>query len=128
MATRPTTTTTMLFMGCRNGSLRSVQLLLADARVRVNQSSHDDATGATGRAFQSVTPLRMAAQKGHLEVVRVLVEENGIDLDKPGNSNPVFGFESPLQIARRSGYDAVVAVLLAAGAKDDERAAAGEEK
>ena len=70
--------------------------------------------------MQSITPLRMAAQVGHLEVVRVLVEQDGIDLDKPGNASIHHGVESPLQVARRKGYDAIVEVLLAAGAKDDE--------
>ena len=32
------------------------------------------------------------------------------------------GFESPLQNARFNGHDAIVEVLLAAGAKDDEAA------
>ena len=53
----------------------------------------------------------------------MLVEQDGIDLNKPGNSNPDVGFESPLQIARRGGFDAIVEVLLAAGAKDDDEAA-----
>ena len=36
-----------------------------------------------------------------------------IDLEKPGKGNMAFGFESPLQIARRFGHDAVAEVLLA---------------
>ena len=63
--------------------------------------------------------------KGRLEVVRVLVEQDGIDLDKAGHTDDDhedYGFQSPLQIARRAGYDAIVEVLLAAGAKDDDAA------
>ena len=37
------------------------------------------------------------------------------------------GFESPLQSARRHGYDAIVKVLLAAGAKDDDDAKKDED-
>ena len=67
----------------------------------------------------------------------MLVEQDGIDLDKPGNtcSDANVGFQSPLQVARMRGYDAIVAVLLAAGAKDDDddtggggAAASAEEK
>ena len=128
---------TPLFQACQDGSLRSVKLLLADERVLINQATRDDATSnsidgqwVAGPAgpFAGVTPLRMAAQKGQLEVVRVLVEQDGIDLDKPGNSSKKRGFESPLQMARRKGYDAIVEVLLAAGAKDDAAAAAVEEQ
>ena len=123
---------TPLFMACQDGSLRSVKLLLADERVRVNQATRDDATSnynvddqwIAAAPFASVTPLRMAAQHGHLEVVRVLVEQDGIDLDKPGKGSEALGFESPLQIARRHGHDAIAEVLLAAGAKDDDAAAA----
>ena len=49
----------------------------------------------------------------------MLVEQDGIDLDKPGNSCAAVGFESPLQIAREFGHDAIVEVLLDAGAEDD---------
>ena len=67
---------------------------------------------------QRVTPLRAAAQNGRLDVVRVLVQHKGIDLEKPGNSQAAFGFESPLQVARRFGHDAIVEALLDAGAED----------
>ena len=76
--------------------------------------------------MQSFTPLRMAAQQGRLDVVRVLVEQDEIDLDKPGKGSKTFGFESPLQVARRYEYEAIVKVLLAAGAKGDAAAAADE--
>ena len=57
------------------------------------------------------------------------MKHKGIDLDKPGKSNEVLGFESPLQLARRAGYDEIVKVLLAAGAKDaDEEASEAERK
>ena len=118
---------TPLFTACENGHIRSVKLLLADERVHVNQATRDDATSNFGdqgqwvggdHPFASVTPLRIAAQGGHLEVVRVLVEQDGIDLDKPGNTGK--GFQTPLQCARYNGHDAIAEVLLAAGAKDDE--------
>ena len=114
---------TALFSACQNGRIRSVRLLLAKEGIRVNQATHTNATNRIGGALQSVTPLRIAAQYGRLDVVRVLVEQDGIDLDKPGNTQKGFGFESPLQIARRNEHDAVVEVLLAAGAKDDAAAA-----
>ena len=120
----PTTLTfAPLLIASSRGCVRSVRLLLAKEGIRVNQATHDDATGACGGPFQSVTPLRIAAQHGRLGVVRVLVEQDGIDLDKPGNTDA--DFESPLQIARRSGYDAVAEVLLAAGAKDDDDTGGG---
>ena len=128
---------TPLFSACQYGRIRSVRLLLAKEGIRVNQATHDDATSrinddgtitAVPGPLQSVTPLRIAAQQGRLDVVRVLVEQDGIDLDKPGNtdSDPKVGFESPLQIARRNGHDAVVEVLLAAGAVDDDTTAAAD--
>ena len=129
---------TPLFMACQNGRIRSVRLLLAKEGIRVNQATHDDATGMANNngtigpagPMQSVTPLRIAAQIGNLDVVRVLVEQDGIDLKKPGSTcMEGTGFESPLQIARRNEHDAVVEVLLAAGAKDDDKegAAADDE-
>ena len=110
-----------------NRDVRSVQLLLAKEGIRVNQATHDDATSNSSMndrwtppgPFASVTPLRIAAQHGQLEVVRVLVEQDGIDLDKPGKTNEKFGFESPLQVAREGEYEAIVEVLLDAGAEDD---------
>ena len=77
--------------------------------------------GTTGGPLQSITPLRIAAQSGHLNVICELIKHDGIDLDKPGDSGG--GFESPLQTARGRECDEIVEVLLAAGAKDDAAAA-----
>ena len=66
---------------------------------------------------------RVAAQFGHIGVVQELVKRKDIDLEKPGKSHPARGFQSPLQVARELGHEAVAKVLLAAGAKDDEAAA-----
>ena len=118
----------MLHTACQNGCLRSVKLLLAHKDIRVNQATHDDATSSTGGPFQRVTPLRIAAQQGHLGVVRVLVKHKGIDLDKPGKTSDARGFESPLQVARRRGHHEIVRVLLAAGAKDADEEASEEER
>ena len=86
---------TPLFMACQNGCVRSVKLLLAKEGIRVNQATHDDATSnyndSNGQwcatmPFASVTPLRIAAQKGHLEVVRMLDEVmDMVDLDGDGD-------------------------------------------
>ena len=127
---------TPLFVACQDDHVHSVKLLLADERGHVNQATRDDATSNIGdrgqwiggeHPFASVTPLRIAAQKGHLEVVRVLVEQDGIDLDKAGNTQGKIGFLTPLQAARAyagDNADSIVEVLLAAGAKDDDAAAA----
>ena len=90
----------------------------------MNQASPDDARDYEERPMQCVTTLRAAAQNGRLGAVRLLIKHKDIDLDMPGKTCEEFGFESPLQVARRYGHDAIVKVLLDAGAKDDD---AGEE-
>ena len=81
----------------------------------MNHATHDDATSSSGKksggAYERVTPLRIAAQHAHLDVVRVLVKHKGIDLDKPGKTNEEDGFMSPLQVARHCGYDEIVEVI-----------------
>ncbi len=79
--------------------------------------------------MERVTPLRVAAQRGRLDIVRVLVKHKGINLDKAGQTNAEVGFESPVHIARRFGFHEVVRALLAAGAQDeDEEASQAERK
>ena len=56
----------------------------------------------------------MACRKGHLEVVRLLVEA-GADKDKAGNHG-----STPLSIARSGGHYEIAKLLVEAGADDNE--------
>ena len=59
------------------------------------------------------TPLWIASQNGHLEVVRLLVEA-GADMYMAVNTGG--GAVTPLWIARRRDHDDIVWILLRAGA------------
>ena len=58
--------------------------------------------------FYGYTPLAWAAQNGHQEVVRILLECARADPDKPDKDS-----ETPLSHAARNGHERVVRILLA---------------
>ena len=111
----------VVFTACdpRRPSARTADTLTT---VQFDATGEYLATGDKGGPVQRATPLRIAAQNDHVDVVRALVEQDGIDLDKPGNTSEAGGFESPLQVARQLGHAAIVKILLAAGAKLDDEA------
>ena len=97
-----------------------------NAAATLALATNDGAKNDEGGPLQRVTPLRIAVEHGRIDIIRELVKHKDIDLDKPGNTNEVCGFRSPLQRARRRGFAAIAKVLLDAGAKDDAAAADDE--
>src|SRR5579871_6233565 len=93
---------TLLYIAAKRGFLAIVKLLIDIDRVNI------DAANASG-----VTPLSIAAEKGHTEVVLAL-RAAGAQVDRPNNSG-----ETPLALAVKKGHTEVVLALLAAGAQVD---------
>jgi ankyrin repeat protein len=94
----------LLYTAARNGSLATVDVLLA-AKARV------DAGNRVGD-----TPMMVAALQGYLPIVRKL-REAGAALDPRG--------WTPLAYAATGGHDAIVAYLLDQGAAIDARSPNG---
>ncbi|KAG0136834.1 ankyrin repeat-containing domain protein [Tuber indicum] len=119
---------TTLHWACGEGLSNMVRLLLADERTIYNQSS------AVGPA-----PLDIAVSNGHVEIVRMLLELDGIDVskrwplysavhskaeevvrllldDKRIDVNRGPGRDTPLGLATRAQYNLIIRLLL--GRKD----------
>ena len=64
--------------------------------------------GINGGDFVGYTPLAWAARNGHDEMVKMLLEQEEIDPDKPDNSG-----QTPLSRAAGGGHKGVVHILLA---------------
>ncbi|KAK7224620.1 hypothetical protein V2G26_012623 [Clonostachys chloroleuca] len=99
---------TALHEACRIGSLGTVKLLLtAGANIEARSGS-----------WEGYTPLQIAADKGHLEIVHGRLEiverllASGADVDALGNTQ--YGYTA-LQVAALRGHLEVVERLLAAG-------------
>ena len=90
----------------RAGNVEGLKYTLSkmrDVKIEVNETTADGAT-----------PLCMASERGHKEVVEVLLKE-GADIDKAQNDG-----RTPLFIASQNGHKEVVEVLLKAGADKDK--------
>ena len=96
---------TPLCAASRNGSLKCVSSLLIEAGANKDQGTTDDGS----------TPLFIAAQKGHLEVVRFLVE-SGANKDQGTTDDGA----TPLFIAAQKGHLEVVRFLVESGANKDQ--------
>ena len=60
-----------------------------------------------GRDFEGYVPLSWAAQKGHEEVVKLLLGREEVDPSKP----EAYG-KTPLSLAADAGHEGVVKILL----------------
>ena len=76
-------------------------MLLETGDIDVNQSM-----------YNGTTPLYWASQEGHVNVVKELLKQPGIDINKAEINNGV----TPLHIACQRGYLEVVQMLIDAGA------------
>ena len=77
------------------------ELLAAGADVNFDQTAHP-----------SCTPLTCAAQQGHAEIVRLLLD-SGADISAKDDSHL-----TALQWAQEKGHDDVVSMLKGAGAEE----------
>ena len=81
-------------------------MLLAKQGVKVNQAANDGAT-----------PLYIASQNGHAEVVSMLLAKQGVDVNQANNDGA-----TPLYIVSLKGHAEVVSMLLATEDIDVNRA------
>lgn len=81
-----------LYLALRDGSLKAAEALIAWPRTHVEV-----------RTAQDESPLMMAALKGHLELVKKLIERDA-DVNKPG--------WAPLHYAATGGHLAIMTLLL----------------
>jgi hypothetical protein len=88
--------TQQLFEACKNGHQKDVEKLLTEGA---------DIHGQTSCGY---TPLHLAAEAGHTNVVKYLIEKGAAVNSKEGT-------DSPLLLASMKGFKDVVELLIAAG-------------
>ncbi len=99
-----------LTTACRRGDIDRVREILSEDPAAANQ----DALYAT---WYSGFPLRSAAKAGHIEIVRLLLE-NGADPNKPEHELAPFG--GSVYDATQNGHYEVVKLLLENGANPNQ--------
>ena len=101
---------TPLIIACAYDHHEVVSVLIGTAGVDLNMANND-----------GWSPLWVAAYFGYTQSVRVLLsaKERGLDLNqKPTSGNEDYIGKTPLKIAREQKRAEVVALLVAAGARD----------
>lgn len=93
-----------LHIACGNGNIEMVRLLLA-AKADVNEQI--PSTESSTYRYKGYTPLHMASEKGHDEIVTELIKA-GADSTQLTQNN-----DSSFHLAVRNGHDKVVELLLA---------------
>ena len=136
---------TPLMLAARDGHIKIVEVLLADARVDVNQASsdagrtamfaasytgqaavvklllaHDGIDANQARTDDGLTPLFVACQNRHAAIVKLLLAHDGIDANQASTDNGVF----PLFVACEEGHAEIVTQLLAHAGIDANKATA----
>jgi len=91
----------------REGDVEGVRFHLKRSCVDVNYADKN---------YYNFTALHMAASKGHSEVVHMLLEQKGIDVDPRSEAE-----QTPLIMAARSKHMKIVDELTAAGANLDAK-------
>lgn len=100
---------TLLYLAAKQGKLDGLDNLLKDSLANIETAANDGST-----------PLYIAAQNGHLEVVIALLQA-GADINQPANDG-----KTPLYIAAENGHLDMVQALLAAGADINQAANDGK--
>jgi len=101
---------TPLTIACANNNIECVKELVDTFGVRINEVNKKGETG-----------LFKAASKGNADVVSVLVAVNGIEMNKAPYAEGEHESITPLEIAKKNGFDDIVRQLAMAGAKSDEK-------
>lgn len=101
---------TPLTIACANNNIECVKELVDTFGVRINEVNKKGETG-----------LFKAASNGNADVVNVLVEVNGIEMNKAPDAEGEHKNITPLEIAKKKGFDDIVRQLAMAGAKTDEK-------
>ena len=89
-----------LWQASCDGDARAVDALLANERLGLDLNCVEDKYG--------MTPLYIASQEGHAEVVSMLLAKQGIDVNQAEDHGA-----TPLLIASEEGHAEVVSMLLA---------------
>eukprot|EP00981_Chlorochromonas_danica_P011911 scaffold4347_cov269-Ochromonas_danica.AAC.1 len=90
---------TALHISAALGHAEMVRLLLLHPQIEVNAVDSEN----------QVTPFYLACQCGKIEVVRVLLSQDGLEMDKPDKKG-----QTPFHIACSNGYEEIVKLLLLA--------------
>ena len=102
----------MLIGAVDSGNTAEVKTLLsAGADVNKKWNIHSG-----NQFFTNITPLMLAAKKGHTEIVYELLAQKKIDLNAPGDFNA-----TPLMEAARNGHLEIVQALVDRGAEVNPR-------
>lgn len=106
---------TLLMLAAKNGHAHVVEMLLANGRATINALNETGRKRLPEGGIQinqgdnfNRTALWLASENGHDAVVKLLLEEDDIDVDA---RDTVFG-QTPLMVAVQNGHQAVVRLLL----------------
>jgi ankyrin repeat protein len=89
-----------LWQASCDGDARAVDALLANERLGLDLNCVEDKYG--------MTPLYIASQEGHAEVVSMLLAKQGVNVNQAMNNGV-----TPIYIASQEGHAEVVSMLLA---------------
>ena len=104
-----------IFMACKEGNLKSVQLLIEKGLVDKNITVKKKEQNYDLKFYEEDTPIHIASKYGHLPIVEYLIEKQNVDIDING-----FEGKTPLHYACEEGHLQVVEYLISKGANIDE--------
>jgi len=86
-----------LWNGCKDGKVEEVQKLLQNSQINLNWQNQN----------KYLTPFYIACEKGHLEIVKLLLNDSRVDITKADDHD-----YTPFYIACQEGHTNIVELLL----------------